>query len=122
MGQRIFHFPTPAKLQVINKQQEFNIHDIKLDANRSSHKGFYHYLAKLLDVSFLFQIFWFVWCLIIPFGFGVNIQIRRWLNACSVPVMSLWLGYLFVINYFIAKFLGMFNTKELNNVNIETQS
>lgn len=106
-GQRIFHFQTP-EIMSSNLQHEFSLHNMPfLDPRVSTYKdengqritvhktGIDYYLS----VHHLFRYFWFSFCVLIPVLYIFSTGIRKWLNKISFPVVPIWVGLLFIINY-----------------------
>jgi len=108
-GQRIFHFHTP-EIMSSNLQHEFNLHNMPLFDTRVSRlkdkngqritvgkTG----IARDLSMSHLFRYFWFSFCVLIPVLYIISIRIQQWLNIISFPIVPIWVGLLFIINYYL---------------------
>ena len=65
-------------------------------------KGFWQ---KLTNVDRLFTLFSLTFCFVIPFAYRYNSRIRIFLEKMHLPIVSLFLGFLFVINYLASKLL-----------------
>jgi len=102
-GQRIFSFETPKALKNINLQGEFNIHNIDIfhttdpAGNRKSIAGL------LLNLDRIFSLFWLSWCVIIPVLSKLHKRFCNWLKEVGVPIIPIWLGFLFISNYLLSK-------------------
>lgn len=104
-GQRIFGIKTPETLQNANVQDEINIHNLWLfnpiDNNGNSKTG----LKAWITSARLYALFWFSYCVIIPILFKISYEIRRFIRKINLPIISLWIGFLFIFNHVISKIL-----------------
>jgi len=108
-GQRIFHFKTPDIMDS-NLQHEFNLHNMPLlDPRTTTHKdkNSQHItlgntgIAIDLSINYLFRYFWFSFCVLIPVLYIISISIHKWLNKINFPIVPIWAGLLFLINYYL---------------------
>jgi hypothetical protein len=106
-GQRIFHFKTPT-IAASNFQHEFNLHNMPfLDSRISTYRDkhgrritlYKTGIARELTSSSLFRYFWFSFCVLIPVLCIISIRIHKWLNIINFPIVPIWVGLLFLINY-----------------------
>ena len=90
-GQRILGFQTPETLSQVNRQEEFNLHN--LSAWEAS---------AFLDPDRLFDIFWFLFAVLTP-------AVARFVPAFKsfagkfIPIVFWGIGVLFLYNYLWAK-------------------
>ena len=89
-GQRLFGFETPQFISQINIQNEFNIHNILT----------YDYV---ISMDRLFSIFWFLYCIILPIARLFKLPGYSFIEKIKLPVVSLWIGSVFMVNYAISK-------------------
>ena len=106
-GQRVFSFETP-EIAATNIQHEFNLHNMPLfDFRKSAQKSKdgQHIrktgLAALLTISNMFGYFWFSFCVIIPILSILSSKIRTGLDSIRFPVVPIWIGLFFIVNYLI---------------------
>lgn len=90
-GQRIFGFGTPPELSQINKQDEFNLHN--LSAWEAS---------TFLDPDRLFDIFWFLFAVLTPAVALVLPAFKRFAGQ-FIPIVFWGISLLFLYNYLWAK-------------------
>ena len=90
-GQRILGFQTPQPLSQVNKQEEFNLHN--LSAWEAS---------KFLDPDRLFDIFWFLFGVFTPAVALVAPSFKKFASR-FIPVIFWGMGVLFLYNYLWAK-------------------
>lgn len=90
-GQRILGFQTPQSLSQVNRQEEFNLHN--LNAWEAS---------DFLDPDRLFDIFWFMFGVFIPAVALVAPSFRRFAGR-FIPIVFWGMGLLFLYNYLWAK-------------------
>lgn len=94
-GQRILGFETPESLSQVNRQEEFNLHN--LSAWEAS---------EFLDPDRLFDLFWFLFAVFTP---AVALFVPSFKRFASrfIPVVFWGIGLLFVYNYLWAKLAKM---------------
>ena len=90
-GQRILGFETPQPLSQVNKQEEFNLHN--LSAWEAS---------KFLDPDRLFDIFWFLFAVFTPAVALVVPSFKRFASQ-FIPIVFWGISLLFLYNYLWAK-------------------
>jgi len=94
-GQRLLNFRTPDWLKEINNQKEINFHNINFIEASSDKEG----LARWLTAGRIFTLFWFFYCLIIPILNKYSITVHEIIMKINFPVVPIWLGLFFLINY-----------------------
>ena len=90
-GQRILGFETPATLSQVNRQEEFNLHN--LSAWEAS---------RFLDPDRLFDIFWFLFAVFTPAVALVVPSFKKFAGK-FIPIVFWGMGALFLYNYLWAK-------------------
>ncbi len=95
-GQRILGFQTPEPLSQVNRQEEFNLHN--LSAWEAS---------DFLDPDRLFDIFWFLFAVFTPVVALVIPAFKRFAGR-FIPVVFWGIGVLFLYNYIWAKLAKAF--------------
>jgi hypothetical protein len=105
-GQRLAGFKTPVAVAAINLQHETNIHHLvifnPLDESGRLRSGW----RAMLNFSRLFNLFWLVVCVLVPLLNRAG-TIKRFFVRIRLPIVSLELGSLFVINYAVLKLWGL---------------
>jgi hypothetical protein len=91
-GQRILGFQTPESLSQVNRQEEFNLH------NLSTWEA-----SAFLDPDRLFDIFWFLFAVFTPAVALVVPSFKKFAGQ-FIPIVFWGIGVLFVYNYLWAKF------------------
>jgi len=99
-GQRIFHFKVPEAITSINAQGEFNIHN--LDFIQHEH-GLNLSLKALLNFNRMFILFYLVYCVFIPLAYRYSGKVRGLANRIRLPIVSFWIGLLFLANEITSK-------------------
>lgn len=109
-GQRMLNIETPESVQKINAQGEFNLHNIFIfhsyDKNREIKYGF----KALITAPRLFALFWLFYCVVIPLTNEFISGIRVFFERIRLPVIPVWIGLLFMLNYFLSKISEMLVT------------
>ncbi len=112
-GQRIFNFQTPDELKEINRQNEFNIHNLKIfhgdSVNGESKTG----LAAWTSSGRLLNMFWFFFCFVIPILYRKSRNISKVLETINLPIVPMWIGILFLANWFVLRVISFFLTDEM---------
>lgn len=118
-GQRIFDIKTPEVLKAVNVQGEINIHNLKIfhgiDASGGRKSGF----EKWINFDRLFTLFWFGFCCLIPMFAQLNQKLKDFLNSIKFPIIPLWIGCLFLLNYVLYKIMELFVSRGLREDLIE---
>jgi hypothetical protein len=99
-GQRIFGIDTPESIAAKNMQGEMNLHNLDVfhpqDESGQSKSG----LAKLLTIDFLYNLFWFGWCVLLPSVALMHIKpLDNLFQNLRVPVPALSIGVIFILNF-----------------------
>lgn len=106
-GQRIFNIETPEVLLEINEQKEINIHNLSIfngSVDGEKKTG----LASFLTIHKLFAAFWFSYCLLIPILHKFSFKSRSFFNYINLPVVPLWIGFLFIFTYLLSRLAALF--------------
>jgi hypothetical protein len=90
-GQRILGFATPDTISQVNRQEEFNLHN--LSAWEAS---------DFLDPDRMFDLFWFVFAVFTPAVALVAPSFKQFASR-YVPIIFWGIGALFLYNYLWAK-------------------
>lgn len=87
-GQRIFNIETPEVLMEVNAQEEISVHNLIIFTD--------------IGVEDLFNLFWMVVIVLIPFMTVVWRKFRVWAEK-FIPIVYWSVGALFLFNYLLAK-------------------
>ncbi len=105
-GQRIFGWETPEAMLTANAQGEMNIHNLVPFQGGGS----------LLNAHRLGNIFWLLYCVLLPLTVVALPRVRRFGQRISLPVPPLWIGGLFVGCYLAYRLYVVFiGTGRLGN-------
>lgn len=89
-GQRVLGYETPETVSQVNRQEEFNIHNLTV------------WETTFLDADRLFDLFWFLFAVFTPAVALIAPSFRRAAGR-FIPVVFWGVGLLFLYNYFLAK-------------------
>lgn len=109
-GQRIFHFATPASIEAVNAQKEFSLHNLNIFQHGNDEGGYQLSIKELMNFNHLFVIFWFSYCVLLPLANRYLLTIRNLCARIRLPIPSLWIGALFLINEVGCKVLEYYGT------------
>jgi len=112
-GQRIFHYSTPEIIRDSNIQEELNIHNLKIFHGLNDSGQRKSFVELFLNIDRLFSIFWLLFCLLGPFLAKRSARISGWFERINLPLVPLWLGIFFLINYLFSKILELFFTQDI---------
>ena len=90
-GQRMLGFQTPETLSEVNRQEEFNLHNLTILET-----------SKFFDADRLFDLFWFGFAVLIPAVAFVAPAFRRFATRFT-PIVYWGISLLFLYNYILAK-------------------
>ena len=114
-GQHIFGIQTPGFLEKINAQKELNIHNLKVfyywKDNREGKTGW----ELAFTAKSLFTYFWMVYCFLVPLVVALVKPVRRLIGRIDIPVIPLWIGVLFLINYEVKKVIPHYRVLQRQN-------
>lgn len=97
-GQRIFNIATPESVKAVNRQGEFNIHNLEYFSGREGQEK-----STLFLLDRLFAIFWFSYCFLIPLLHKLSKKASNFFNTINLPIVPLSLGTLFLVNYILSR-------------------
>lgn len=103
-GQRIFGLSTPEPLREINEQGELNIHNLA---------GF--------QIESLFSLFWFTYAFALPLAVRLSRPVAVFIGRLNLPVVPLWIGILFPVNYAVSKLFQPCFTGAESNFPVEAK-
>lgn len=99
-GQRIFNFNSPDWMGDINNQNEINLHNIRMVEASHSKQGIWRWVTA----GTVFTLFWFIYCLFIPLLTKFSPRIKAFITRIRLPLVPLWAGLCFLLNFTIKKF------------------
>lgn len=118
-GQRIIGFQTPEGLAEVNAQREFNFHNLEIfhgETESGERKSFW---ALLLNMDRLFSLFWLSFCCLIPLLYRFSARARYLLDSIGMPIVSLVMGLLFILNYVFSKILEQYPGGDVHHAVVE---
>jgi hypothetical protein len=104
-GQRIFNYSTPAVIENINVQNEFNIHNIQLFNTHNMNGSMKTGISRLLEINFLFRVFTVLFGIFLPFVVFHLKFINNITRKIKLPVPPISIGIFFIINWLVFKVL-----------------
>ena len=107
-GQRIFNLETPQLLKEINSQDEISFHNLWLFQTKNPDGSRKTFMAMMLNMSRLFSLFWLLFCVIIPLIDKVSRKTSSFFKNAALPIAPLWIGALFLTNYFAFHVISYF--------------
>ncbi len=102
-GQRLFNLRTPELMENFNLQKEINIHNLAIFSQHTVDGEAKQGFGRWFTVSRMFSLFWFSYCFLIPAIARAAPRFKASMLQRNFPLVPLWLGLLFVLNYLISK-------------------
>lgn len=112
-GQRIFGWSTPDSFGDINAQKETNIHNLWIFQGYKKDGTQKTFFENMLNFNRLFNIFWFLFCVITPILYYASNKFKRLIRFIGIPLVPLWIGSFFMLNYIV--FLIGINMDDVND-------
>lgn len=103
-GQRIFGIKTSNEMQEINAQKETNLHNLWIFQSYDKELKPKSGLNAWYTSARIFAIIWLLYCVFIPLANKYSLKARNLLNTLNLPVIPIWIGFLFLMNHFISRF------------------
>ena len=97
-GQRIFNLATPEWVKARNFQDELNLHNLTVFQGTDDLGNRRHQSFVLITAPRLYNLFWLVFCLIIPIFNKFSLKTRNFLSKLSFPIVPIWIGLFFLFN------------------------
>ena len=121
-GQRIFGWATPESFGELNAQNETNLHNIWIFQGYNPDGSNKTFMELLLTPARLFSLFWLAFCVLVPLLSRFSEKAKSIITFLGIPLVPLWIGGLFLINYFAVQIIevNFLNTFD-NNVSILTE-
>ncbi len=102
-GQHMFKFKTPEKIKTNNFQGEFNIHNMEIFNTEKFDRCRKSGLERLLEINFLFRVFYIIYCIVIPFAFITFSPVKALAEKIRLPIPPLSVGLFFILNWILYK-------------------
>lgn len=107
-GQRIFNLKTPELFEEDNAQHEINFHNLWVFQGCDRNNHLKPWIDRWTDSGRIFSLIWFGYCLLIPVAYKYMSKVHVWLDNIYFPIVPLWIGILFMVNYLISKVFEIF--------------
>ncbi len=111
-GQRILNIRSPDFFLEHNAQEETNIHNLFIwetyDENGNPMKGLRHFISYYALYSYV----WFLFFFLVPLVSYLSKKMRNIFNSIKLPVIPLFTGALFVLNYIVVGYIEKINIIE----------
>ena len=106
-GQRLLGYNAP-NVFASQRAAGSNTHNLKLFHGLNEAGQRKSFLKLLLNIDRIFSLFWLTFCLLIPMLSLFRNKFSRWINQARVPLVPLWIGVIFPINYLLSKIFRKF--------------
>ena len=102
-GQRLLDFNTPKLIAENNIQGEFTFHNLNFFSAQNSKNEFETVFLKFISINFLYKLFWFIYCILLPVILPNSDSVRKIVHKINLPVPPFSIGIFFLINWLIFK-------------------
>lgn len=117
-GQRIFGIETPEAIESSNIQKEMNLHNLKI-FNSVDEQNVKRPWYDIFSMSRLFRVFWFLFCIAVPFLDKYSAFVHGLRQRLNVPLVPLSIGVLLLVNYVLSKVMERVVSDVIRFVEIE---
>lgn len=112
-GQRILNIKTPESISRINYQNEITIHNLIYFIGRDFNDIEKTNWTIIFSGSVIYSLWFLFYCVFIPLLNKLSNKAHNYFKKREVPLVSLWVGFLFPINYLTAKFIQKIEFNDL---------
>jgi len=91
-GQRLFHYPVPAWLVDINRQGEWNLHNLAWFHARTAEGATKSFWARLINMNRLLSLFQLTLCTLVPMLTAYSATLRTWGARIGLPIVPWWIA------------------------------
>jgi hypothetical protein len=104
-GQRLFDYPIPAWLEALNRQGEWNLHNLAwfhAQTEEGAEKSFW---ARMINMERLLACFQLTLCTLVPMLTAYSATFRIWVARMGLPVVPWWIAGLMPVHYLVSQAL-----------------
>lgn len=104
-GQGLFDYPVPAWLEAINRQGEWNLHNLAwfhAETEEGVEKSFW---ARMINMERLLACFQLALCTLVPMLSAYSTAFRTWAARIGLPVVPWWIAGLMPVHFFVSQAL-----------------
>jgi len=114
-GQRIFNIGTPQIILDNNRQGEMNLHNLNFWEALDKHDKSKHGLIRFYSSVAIYSYFWFLYCVMTPILNKYSLKIQNIIAKLYLPVIPVFLGSLFLINFITFEIIERINIIDLRS-------
>lgn len=115
-GQRIFNIGTPEIILENSRQGELNLHNLNFWEALDIHDKSKHGLIRFYSSVAIYSYFWFIYCVMIPILNRYSLKIQKIITKLYLPVIHVFLGSLFLINFMTFELIERINLIALRSL------
>lgn len=104
-GQRLFAYPVPDWLKDINRQDEWNLHNLAWFHGQTAGGVEKSFWARLLVLDRLLAVFQLTLCTVVPILAAYNAALRTWAGKIGLPIVPWWIAGLVPVHIFTTQAL-----------------
>lgn len=104
-GQRLFHYPIPAWLADINRQGEWNLHNLALFHAKTAEGDEKSLWLRLINLDRLLALFQLTLCTLVPILTAYSTTLRAWGARIGIPIVPWWIAGLVIAHILITQVL-----------------
>jgi hypothetical protein len=104
-GQRLFHYPVPAWLADINRQGEWNLHNLAWFHTWTTEGAKKSFWARLISLDRLLALFQLSLCTLVPMLTAYSTTLRTWGARIGLPIVPWWIAGLVPAHILITQVL-----------------
>jgi hypothetical protein len=104
-GQRLFDYPVPAWLEALNRQGEWNLHNLAwfhAETEEGAEKSFW---ARMINMERLLACFQLTVLTLVPMLTAYSTTFRTWAARIGLPVVPWWIAGLMPVHFVVSQAL-----------------
>jgi len=105
-GQRLFHYPVPAWLASINRQGEWNLHNLNWFQATTAEGADKSFWERLINMNRLLALFQLTLCTLAPMLTAYSATLRTWGARIGLPIVPWWIAGLVPAHILITQALS----------------
>ena len=104
-GQRLFDYSVPAWLEGINRQGEWNLHNLAWFHAKTAEGAEKSFWGRLINMDRLLAIFQLTLCTLVPVLAAYSATLRAWGARIGLPIVPWWIAGLAPVHLLVTQVL-----------------
>ena len=104
-GQRVFDYSVPAWLEALNRQGEWNLHNLDWFHAQTEDGAEKSFWARMINMERLLAGFQLTLCTLVPMLTAYSATFRTWVARIGLPVVPWWIAGLMPVHFLVSQAL-----------------